>query len=315
MKPEDIQKVAVIGAGLMGHGIAQEFAMAGYQVSLNDTSKEILDKAVENVQRTLGMMKQVGLIEETDVTRALSNLSVNTSIIEASKDADLVIEAVYENLELKQRIFKQLDECCQGHTIFASNSSSLMPSYMAKETKRPEKVIGAHYFNPPYLLPLVELVKGEATSEETVQCMFNLYTGMGKKPVVVLKEVPGFIGNRLQAAMMREAVSLVEKGIASPQDVDTVVKNSFGRRLPAAGVFEIFDLAGWDMCLAVGRYLYPSLESSVEPQKIIVDKVEAGDLGVKSGKGFYEYTDESAEALRRRMAQALIKIASWEKNN
>lgn len=312
MKSEDIQNVAVIGAGLLGHGIAQEFAMAGYQVSMNDTSKENLDKAVENIKRNLGMMKKVGLIQENQVSKALDNLSVETSIIEASKDADFVIEAVYENLELKQEIFKKLDANCPKHTILASNSSSLMPSYMAKSTKRPEKVLGAHYYNPPHLLPLVELVRSEYTSDETIHCMFDLYTSMGKSPAVVQKEVPGFIGNRLQAALLRECLSLVENGVASPRDIDVVVKNGFGRRLSAAGPFEIFDLAGWDLAMAVAKYLVPHIESSIEIPQILKEKVEAGELGVKTGKGFYEYSDESANALRDRVAQALIKIASWE---
>lgn len=312
MKSEDIQNVAVIGAGLMGHGIAQEFAMNGYKVTVNDQTIEILDKAIENIKRNLEMMKQVGLIQENHVSKALENLGVGTSIIEASKDADLVIEAVYENLELKQEIFKKLDAICPKHTILASNSSSLMPSYMAKATNRPEKVLVAHYYNPPYLLPLVELVRSEFTSDETVQCLYDLYTSMGKSPAVVQKEVPGFIGNRLQVALVRECLSLVENGVASPRDIDVVVKNSFGRRFSAAGPFEIFDLAGWDMAFAVAKYLVPHIESSIEIPQILREKVDAGELGVKTGKGFYEYTDESANALRGRVAQALIKIASWE---
>ena len=299
----------------MGHGIAQEFAMAGYHVTMNDRTSEILDKAVEGIKRNLNTMRQVGLIQEQDVSKTLENLALEPSLEKASKDADLVVEAVYENLELKQEIFKKLDSYCPKHTILASNSSSLMPSYMAKATNRPEKVLIAHYFNPPYLLPLVELVKSEYTSDETVQCLFDLYTSMGKKPAVVQKEVPGFIGNRLQAALLRECLSLVENGVAAPRDIDVVVRNSFGRRLVAAGPFEIFDMAGWDLAIAVAKYLIPHIESSNEIPKVLKEKVEAGELGVKTGKGFYEYTEESAEELRSRMAKALIKIASWEQPN
>jgi 3-hydroxybutyryl-CoA dehydrogenase len=313
MKAKEIQNIAVIGAGLMGHGIAQEFALAGYKVGMNDLSKDLLTKAMDDVQRNLDMMKQVELISEDDIRRTMDNLNTNTSLERVAGDADLVVEAVYEDLELKQRIFKKLDANCPDHAIFASNSSSLMPSYMADVTERPDKVLVAHYFNPPYLLPIVELVRGEKTSDETIQCMFDLYTSIGKTPAVVHKEVPGFIGNRLQLAYLREALSLVEKGIATPRDIDTVVKNGFGRRLSAAGPFEIFDLAGWDTGLAVARYIIPHLESSKEVSRVLEEKVSAGELGVKSGKGFYEYTGESAGVLRNRIAHALIKIASWEK--
>ena len=297
----------------MGHGIAQEFAMAGYKVCLNDQSEDHLTKAIEDIKRNLRMMKQVGLITNDDEKNTVDNIRTNISLESVASDADLVIEAVYENLELKQNIFKKLDANCPEPTILASNSSSLMPSYMAKSTTRPEKVLITHYFNPPYLLPLVELVRSEYTSDETIQCMFDLYTSIGKKPAIVQKEVPGFIGNRLQAALIREALSLVENGVASPRDVDVVVKNSFGRRLSAAGPFEIFDMAGWDLILAISKYLMPHIESSKEVSRILEEKVRSGELGVKSGKGFYEYTDESADALRNRMAQALIRIASWEK--
>ena len=307
-----MKNVAIIGSGLMGHGIAQEFSMAGYNVVMNDQTIEILDKAMEGIKRNLGTMKQVGLIEENDIPRTLENLSLDTSINSASKNADLVIEAVYENLELKQEIFRKLDKNCPKHTILASNSSSLMPSYMGKVTERPEKVLVAHYFNPPYLLPLVELVRSEYTSDETVQCMYDLYTSMGKAPAVVQKEAPGFIGNRIQAAIIREALSIVENGIASHRDVDVVVRNGFGRRLSAAGPFEIFDMAGWDIIYAVSKYLMPHIESSTGVSELLQEKIDAGELGVKTGKGFYEYNDESAEELRSRMAQALIKIASWK---
>jgi len=313
MKFEDIKNVSVIGAGLMGHGIAQEFATKGYKVRMNDLSEDYLTKAIENIKRNLIMMTKAGLMAEEDAVKAIDNISTSTSLESVAIDADLVIEAVYEDLELKKRIFRKLDENCPEHSILASNSSSLMPSHMARSTQRPEKVLVTHYFNPPHLLPLVEIVRGEFTSDDTVQCVYDLYTSMGKTPAVVQKEVPGFIGNRLQTALIREALSLVENGVASPRDVDVVVKNGFGRRLSAAGPFEIFDIAGWDLTLAVSKYLLPHIESSKEVPKILEEKVRAGELGVKSGKGFYEYSDESADALRSRIAQALIRIASWEK--
>jgi 3-hydroxybutyryl-CoA dehydrogenase len=170
-------------------------------------------------------------------------------------------------------------------------------------------VLIAHYFNPPYLLPLVELVRHPATSDATVATMHDLLTKVGKKPAIVQKEVVGFIGNRLQAALFREAISLVERGIASAQDVDTVVKNGFGRRYAAAGPFEVWELAGWDFILAASRYLTPTLESSSEISALLQEKVARGELGTKTGQGFYEWTPESVEALKKRIGQALATIA------
>jgi 3-hydroxybutyryl-CoA dehydrogenase len=172
-------------------------------------------------------------------------------------------------------------------------------------------VLVAHYFNPPWLIPLVEIVRSPHTSDEVVSAVFELLTGMGKTPVIARKEAPGFIGNRLQGALLREALSIVERGIATPEDVDAVVKNGFGRRLSAAGVFELFDLVGWDLILAGARYLQGDLESSAEPSPVLREKIERGELGVKTGKGFYEWTPESAEASRTRIAQALVRIAAW----
>jgi 3-hydroxybutyryl-CoA dehydrogenase len=170
-----------------------------------------------------------------------------------------------------------------------------------------------HYYNPPYLLPLVEVVRGEETSDETVMTMHALLTKVGKSPVIVEKEVPGFIGNRLQAALVQEALSIVQKGIASPQDVDIAIKNSFGRRLAVAGVFEVFDLAGWDLVLAASQYLAPDTERSTDTLSLLREKVKKGKLGVKTGKGFYEWTPESAKALRQRIAQGLVMLAQLSK--
>jgi 3-hydroxybutyryl-CoA dehydrogenase len=189
-----------------------------------------------------------------------------------------------------------------------------MPGKLGAVTKRPDKVLVAHYYNPPYLLPLVEIVRSPETSEESVQTIQALLKNMGKSPVIVQKEAPGYIGNRLQLALLREALSIVQRGIASPEDVDTVVKSSFGRRLSAAGVFEIFDIVGWDSVTAAWPYLVPDLNASPECPPSLKEKVARGEIGVKAGKGIYTWTPESAEELKRRIAKALIEISrrsSW----
>ena len=184
---------------------------------------------------------------------------------------------------------------------------------MAAATNRPDRMIVTHYFNPPYLVPLVEVVRGPETSDDTFEAIFELMLKVGKKPVAVEKELPGFIGNRLQIALLRECLSLVEKGYATPEDIDTVVRYGFGRRLSAAGPFAIFDIGGWDTLSAVGDQLISDLDASDTVPGIVKEMVDRGDLGVKTGKGFYDWTPESGEVLRQRIAGALLSIEKWSR--
>ena len=311
MEVHNIRRIAVVGAGLMGHGIAQEFALAGYEVHLHDLSEEKLQQAIENIQANLQMLVALEWVSQEQTEPVLKNIQLHTELKDAVTEADVVIENVFENLELKQEVFHKLDKQCPERTILTSNTSTLLPSTLASVTRRPDKVLVAHYFNPPYLLPLVEIVRGAETSDKTVSAIYDLLTKVGKTPVIVQKEILGFIGNRLQAALAREALSIVERGIASPQDVDVVIKNGFGRRLAVAGYFELREIVGWDLVLAANAYLLPDLETSTEVSPLVKEKVDQGELGMKTGKGFYDWTPESAEALRRRIAQALIKIAQF----
>jgi 3-hydroxybutyryl-CoA dehydrogenase len=216
---------------------------------------------------------------------------------------------VSEELGLKQAIFRDLDAWAPRHAVLASNSSSFMPSLLASATRRPERVLVAHYFNPPHLLPLVELVRGEETSDETIAAMRGLYLGIGKRPAVVQREAPGFVGNRLQMALLREALAIVDAGIATAADVDTIIKTGFGRRLAVAGVFEVFEAAGWDLTLAVAEQLFPAIDRATEPPASLREQVARGELGLKAGKGFYAWTPEEAAALRGRIANGLAAIA------
>ena len=202
------------------------------------------------MRANLQLLTDLGLVTHAQRESVPHHVHTSTVLKDVVGDADVVIEAVLEKLELKLEVFQELDRLCPDRTILASNSSTLMPNKLAAATRRPENVLIAHHFNPPYLLPLVKLVRHPAMSDATVTAMYELLTHVGKKPAIVQKEVPGFIGNRLQGALFREALSLVEQGIASAQDVDTVVKNGFGRRYAAAGPFEVWELAGWDFILA-----------------------------------------------------------------
>ena len=311
MQLEEVRRVAVIGAGLMGHGIAQEFAVAGYEVALNDVSAERLARAIEAMRANLRQLANLGLVPPERAVAAPDEVRTTTDLAAAVGDADVVIEAIFEDLPLKRRIFVDLDRLAPPRAILASNSSSFMPSVLAAATGRPDRVLVAHYFNPPHLLPLVEVVRGPQTSDETVDTMAALLRQIGKRPAIIQKEAPGFVGNRLQMALFREALAIVEAGIASAEDVDVVVKNGFGRRLAVAGPVEVFALAGLDLVLAVAEQLMPVIESGPEVPTLLRDTVARGELGVKTGSGFYTWTPEEGEALRQRVAKALIAIAQW----
>jgi 3-hydroxybutyryl-CoA dehydrogenase len=312
MEFDDVKTIAVIGAGDVGHGIALGLALGGYQVRLNSTTEASLQKGMDSIDADLERLVGFGFTEPGPAGQALTKISTTTSLAEASQDADVVIEAVYEDVELKQQIFKGLDEYCPERTILASSTSTIIPSRFSEVTQRPDRVLVAHYTEPSYLSPLVEIVRTEQTSDETVDIVFQLLTKVGKKPVIVQKEVPGFISSRLQSALLREALSLVQRGVASPEDIDTVLKLGHTRRWVAAGVFEMIDVAGmWELVLAALPDLLPDLDTSMDVIKLVQEKVDRGELGAKTGKGFLDWTPESAEATRQKMAKAFIEIEKW----
>ena len=302
-------QIAVIGAGLMGHGIAQEFASAGYQVHLHDVTDEQLQTARTQIERNLNVLAKNAIIETESVHSTLERIQTDTALEAVAEDADFVVEAVIENLALKQQVFEKLDAICQPHAILASNTTALIPSQIGVNAKRKDKILNTHYFNPPYLIPLVELIRSPETSDETVSVVSELLTAIGKTPAIIEKEVPGFVGPRLQAALIREAFAIVEQGIASAETVDLVVRNSFGRRLSVAGPFEVFELAGWDLVLAAFEDLYKDLNSSSDINPLLREMVNTGQLGVKSGQGFYNWTDQGIQELRDRMNNTLIQQA------
>ena len=308
MKPNEINRVAVVGAGLMGHGIALQLALGGLEVMLHDVSEDQLEKALANISSLLANLQDMGLADADAASDVPNRVHTNTRLEEAAGDADLVIEAVFEDLELKKGVFAELDRHCPERAILASNTSTFMASQLAPSTNRPDKVVVANWWNPPYLLPLVEVVRGPETSDETIDAVSGFLTRIGKRPVVLQKESLGFIGNRMQLALLREAIAIVEQGIATAEDVDLVVKSSFGRRLAVAGPFEVFDIAGWDTIRSIILQLFPAIDASTEVPRIVEEMVERGDLGLKSGKGFYPWTDEAAAELRQRVSRAVAAI-------
>lgn len=311
MNADVVERIAVVGAGLMGHGIAQEFATAGYEVRLTSRSQASLDRASGQIKDNLERLVALGVVDMAQVKGVETRLRTCVDLAEAVGDVDLVIEAVYEDLTVKRRVFEHLDRACSDRTILASTTSTFTTTQIATATGRPDRVLVAHYINPPYLVPLVELVPGEDTTEATLTAVRELLIRVGKQPAVLRKEVPGFISVRLQAALLREALSLVQSGAATPETVDTVIKTSLGRRWAVAGVFEVLDLAGWDVISDIASWLFPKLESSGELPPILREMVDRKEIGVKSNKGFYDWTPQSAEELRRRIARALVEIEGW----
>jgi 3-hydroxybutyryl-CoA dehydrogenase len=266
--PALIQRITVVGAGLMGHGIAQEFAHGNYRVSLVDISAQKLEQARIHIEKNLQMLVTFGQIPVASVSSVLNNISLTTNLRQAVADVDLVVEAVSEELNTKEGVFRELDAACPKDTILATTSSAIVPSKLAKVTRRPGNVIGMHFLNPPYLIHLVEVALTERTPKAVRDAAIEVLVTLGKKPVVLRREIPGLLINRLQTALIREAISLVAKGVVSAEELDNAVVQALGRRWAVAGVFELFDLAGWDTALAAASYILPDLESSIDPSPL-----------------------------------------------
>jgi 3-hydroxyacyl-CoA dehydrogenase len=311
MNVENIRRISVVGAGLMGHGIAQEFALAGYPVRLHDRNDELLQIALGDIRSNLARLAVPLELTPQKIDAALGRIAPSPDLATVVQDADLVVEAIYEDLDAKHQLLRALERLCRPETILASNTSSFMPSRLAEALATPERLLVAHYFNPPYLIPLVEIVPSPRTSKEAVTTVVQLLERIGKKPVLLHRESTGFVANRLQLALYREALAIVEQGIAEPAAVDQVVRFGFGRRLAAAGPIEVFDLAGLDTILAVAGQILPSIAETSSAGQVIPESlrrnVAEGRLGVKAGKGFHDWTPERAEDLRRRLTRALLQ--------
>lgn len=307
--PALIRNVAVIGAGLMGHGIALEFAASGRSVCLHDISAELLDAAMERADVGLQTLTRAGRFSAADINASIDRIRTSTDLADCVGTADLVVEAASENLALKKQIFEQLDVSAPAHAILVSNTSTFLPSAYASSTRRPEQVVGVHYYNPPHLLPGVEIIRGPETADQTAASVVALYSSIGKKPAVIQKEIQGFIGNRLQVALLREAMSIVESGIASASEVDELVRTTFGKELPNAGPFELARSAGLNATTDLFEENLPKLSNSRELPDLLRKRVGLGELGVKTGQGFYDWTPESIEAWRQNMADSLLEQA------
>jgi 3-hydroxybutyryl-CoA dehydrogenase len=309
MELSQIKNIAVVGSGIMGHGIAQTFALGGYEVTLNDINDDLLNRAVQQIRSNLNTFVEFGITTSEGARKALSRIKTSKNLKEAARESDFVLEALPEVMELKKRVVKELDETCPSHAIIASNTSGLSLTEMVSDIGRRDRSIIAHWYNPPHIIPVVEIVKGQYTSDQTVDLVYRLLMAIGKKPVKILKEVPGFLGNRLQFALYREALYCLKEGIASAEDIDLAVKGSYGFRLPTLGPLETSDLGGLDTYLHIAEYLFKEIDRSTEPPEFLREKVRQGKLGVKTGEGFFRYTPEETERkIKERDRQFLQRL-------
>jgi 3-hydroxybutyryl-CoA dehydrogenase len=298
---DNTKSVAVIGAGLMGHGIAQVFAQAGHRVVITDPDPAVLGVALDRVSKNL---------EGEGIAPApvLARMRVEPALEAAVAHADLIIEAAPEKLDLKQRLFAQLAAAAPKHAILASNTSVIPITRIgeALDVDARARLVGTHWWNPPHLVPLVEVVRTDFTREDVFDATFDWLAAVGKRPVKVHRDVTGFIGNRLQHALWREALGLVEDGVCDAAAIDLVVKNSFGMRMPVLGPMENADLVGLELTRDVHRVLFPELKSDRAPSPLLDRLIAEGHTGMKSGHGLLDWTAAEADAVHGRLAAHLI---------
>ena len=308
MEIEDIKTIAVIGTGVMGPDISLGFAMAGYHVNLVDIEQDILDSAARRISLSCRQMTAAGVFDEVKAQTVESRISLTLDWKSAVSSADYVTEAVPEIMEVKQEVFNRCDKLCPQNVVIASNTSSMSITQIASRMKYPQRAISTHWIIPAHLSPAVEVVCGEKTSPTVRDFVVRLLKKAGKKPVIC-KDSPGFIHNYIQFAMVRAALSLLQREIASAADIDTVIRKGFGLRMSSIGPLQFVDMAGLDTILNIQQYMYAITKDPVyEPSKIIEEHVARGDLGVKSGKGFYDYSDDDSEKLRQRTNRTILKL-------
>jgi 3-hydroxybutyryl-CoA dehydrogenase len=306
--PDAIRTIAVVGAGLMGHGIAQVFALSGRDVLLTDARPEALPKARDGIARILDLFVAHDLATRGEADAALGRVRLEPGLAAAVGEADYVVEAVFEDVALKQSVFEELDRACRPGVILTSNTSGLSSNAIASRTSRKARCAVTHFWNPPHILPLVEVVRNDETSDETVATILELLRSANKTPVVVRRDIPGQVGNRLQYALFREAVSLVEKGVCSAEDVDTVIKMSFGRRLSTIGVLETADVNATSLWANISHYLFKELDCAQDTHQFLKGLIEQGRTGVNAGAGFHDWP---ADKLERTLARRDAELLRW----
>ena len=296
-----MSNISVIGAGLMGHGIAYIFASAGHKVSLHDAHAPTLESAPKRIEALFDLIGSD--------KAGLANVDYHADFAKAVAQAEFVFEAVAEKPEVKQAVFAKLDELAPASAILCTNTSAIPIKTVGEKVRRQDRVIGTHYWNPPHLIPLVEVVQAEFTSQATVDRTMALLESVGMTPVHVKKDIPGFIGNRLQHALKRECIALVANGVCDAETVDKVVKQGFGARLAVIGPLEQSDMVGLGLTLDIHKVLIADLDRTPGPDPFLVDKVAKGETGMAVGQGFRKWTPEQAAEVRARLNNFLVESA------
>lgn len=303
----NIKNVLVMGGGLMGKNIAFVVSsVKDYEITIYDINDVDVPAGIRQSTKQL---VEKGIVSEAELAERLARIHFTRDLDSAGvKNADLVIEAVFEDMNLKRETFAKLEERCRPDCIFCTNTSVMSPTEISRDLKHRERFCGTHFWNPGHLIPLVEVVKTDATTDETAQTVMDFMTRIGKKPCLCNKDVPGFIANRLQHALWREAISIVEHGIADAATVDTAIKNSFGLRLPQLSAMENADMVGLDLTYNIHEYVLPYIEDSHEPSPLLVKLKEEGKLGFKTGEGFQKWSNEEMDQVRDDLNTYLIRM-------
>lgn len=302
------RRAAVIGTGMMGPGIAVTLAAGGLQVTLLSRKQETARRGLEKALGQLDLLAANGLVSQEAAEGARDSLSASADFDPSIREADLVIESAPEDMEFKKRLFARMDALAAPGAVLASNTSGLSITEIASACTRPERVLTTHFWNPPHLMPLVEVVKGARTDHAVAAAVVDLLRRCGKTPVLVKKDTPGQLGNRLQMALVREAIHIVESGIADPEDVDLAAKAGFGLRLPVYGIFEHQDMVGLDLGSRVLDYVSRDLSNVRGLPPLVREKLDRGELGVKAGKGFYDWSKKDAEAVKQRRDRFVLEF-------
>jgi 3-hydroxyacyl-CoA dehydrogenase len=307
MGSKEIKTVAVIGTGIMGVGIIQGFAEAGLKVKMIARRQESLDQGVALVKANLALFKEFNLLKEApEAIEARIEPVVSTNLPEGAKGTDFILETIQEVYDMKRPIFEALDSF-PADVLIASNTSSITMDKLTDGLKTPERMLGLHYFNPAHIIPAVEIHKCKATTQDAVDRTRELMLKAGKKPVVVLKSLPGFIINRLTGAMEREIDNLLDEGVVTPEDLDIAVKASYGFRLSCMGPMEAEDMIGLDTAARVSGNVFKVLSNRTEPSPELLAKVSRGEFGIKSGKGWYDYSGQTREQVNDKINRRLLK--------
>ncbi|MCZ6676267.1 MAG: 3-hydroxyacyl-CoA dehydrogenase family protein [Candidatus Poribacteria bacterium] len=307
MNLANIRKIGILGAGTMGSGVAEIFAESGYDVIFYNRSEAGMQRGLGRIRSNQGTLIRNDILTQAEAEAAQERIHPTHDLTDLAP-ADVISESIAENLEMKVALFRKLDQICSEKAILTTNTSGLNITQIAAAVSQPERFAGLHYVNPPHIIPLVEIIKGEETSDATCECLIDLAKEMKKEPVLVQKDVPGFVSVRLQFAVMREALHLVEEGIASPADIDAVMKHGLGLRWALLGPLEIADLGGLDVFHTISNYLFKSLSNATDSPKVLKDSVAAGKLGAKSGSGFYDYSPGKAQQIIADRDEKLLEM-------